>query len=65
MFFMTMTGVNEGDKLRGEKIVIEALKITKRGVFRRTGGHNAQRAIAERNVECIITKKMVLAKGQG
>lgn len=62
---MTMTGVNEGDNLRGEKIVIEALKITKKGIFRRTGGHNAQRAIAERNVECIITKKMVLAKGQG
>ena len=59
---MTMTGVNEGDKLRGEKIVIEALRITKKGVFRRTGGHNAQRAVAERNVECVITKKMVLAK---
>ena len=62
---MTMTGVNEGDKLRGEKVVIEALKITSKGVFRRTGGHNAQRAIAERNVECVITKKMVLARGQG
>ena len=62
---MTMTGVNEGDRLRGEKVVIEALKITSKGVFRRTGGHNAQRAIAERNVECVITKKMVLARGQG
>ena len=61
---MTMTGVNEGDKLRTEKVVIEALKITQRGVFRRTGGHNAQRAVAERNVECIITKKMVLARGK-
>lgn len=48
---MTMTGVNEGDKLRAEKVVIEALKITTKGVFRRTGGHNAQRAVAERNVE--------------
>ena len=62
---MTMTGVNEGDKLRGEKVVVEALKITTKGVFRRTGGHNAQRAIAERNVECVITKKMILARGQG
>ena len=62
---MTMTGVNEGDKLRGEKVVIEALKITTKGVFRRTGGHNAQRAVAERNVECVITNKMVLARGQG
>ena len=35
---MTMTGVNEGDKLRAEKVVIEALKITTKGVFRRTGG---------------------------
>lgn len=32
---MTMTGVNEGDKIRTEKVVIEALKITQRGVFRR------------------------------
>lgn len=59
---MTMIGINEGDKLRAEKVVIEALKITPKGVFRRTGGHNAQRAIAERNVECTITRKMVLAK---
>lgn len=61
---MTMTGVNEGDKLRAEKVVIEALKITAKGVFRRTGGHNAQRAVAERNVESTITKKMVLARGR-
>lgn len=61
---MTMTGVNEGDKLRAEKVVIEALKITSKGVFRRTGGHNAQRAVAERNVECVVTKKMVLARGR-
>ena len=61
---MTMTGVNEGDKLRAEKVVIEALKITTKGVFRRTDGHNAQRAIAERNVECVITKKMILARGR-
>lgn len=61
---MTMTGVDEGDKLRAEKVVIEALKITTKGVFRRTGGHNAQRAVAERNVECVVTKKMVLARGR-
>jgi hypothetical protein len=59
-----MTGVDEGDKLRAEKVVIEALKITTKGVFRRTGGHNAQRAVAERNVECVVTKKMVLARGR-
>ena len=59
---MTMTGVNEGDKLRAEKVVIEALKITTKGVFCRTGGHNAQRAVAERNVECVIIKKMILAR---
>ena len=61
---MTMTGVNEGDKLRAEKVVIHALKITSKGVFRRTGGHNAQRAVAERNVECVIVKKMILAQGK-
>ena len=61
---MTMTGVNEGDRLRADKVVIEALKITQKGVFRRTGGHNAQRAVAERNVECVITKKMILARGK-
>ena len=35
---MTMTGVNEGDRLRGEKVVIEALKITTKRGFLRTGG---------------------------
>ena len=60
---MTMTGINEGDSLRAERIVVTALKITiAKKPFRRTSGHNAQRAIAERNVECVILKKMVLAK---
>ena len=62
MSLMTMTGVNRGDRLRAEQVVIYALKITQKGVFRRTGGHNSQRAVAERNVECVIMKPMVLAK---
>lgn len=62
---MTTTGINQGDTLRAEKIIITALKITiAKKPFRRTSGHNAQRATAERNVECTIVKKMTLAKNR-
>lgn len=59
---MPMTGVNEGDRLLAERVVIEAMNITPKRVIRRTGAHRGQRAIAERNVECVIVRKMVLAK---
>jgi len=61
---MTMIGVNVGDRLRAEKVAVEAMKITTKPVFRRTGSHKGQLAVAERNVECVIVKKMVLAKGK-
>jgi hypothetical protein len=68
--FMPTTGTNEGDSLRAEKVVVNALKITRKGVFRHTGGHNSQFAVAERDVavaerdvEHVIVKPMVRAKG--
>jgi hypothetical protein len=60
---MPTTGTNEGDSLRAEKVVVNALKITRKGVFRHTGGHNSQFAVAERDVEHVIVKPMVRAKG--
>ena len=60
---MPTIGTNEGDSLRAEKVVVYALKITRKGVLRRPGGHNSQFAVAERNVECVIVKPMVRAKG--
>jgi hypothetical protein len=59
---MTTVGINEGDSLRAEKVFVYALKITHKGTFRRTGGHNSQFAVAERNVECLIVKPMVLGR---
>ena len=59
---MTTIGTNTGDSLRAEKVVVYALKITRKGECRRTGGHNSQYAVAERNVECVIVKPMVRAK---
>lgn len=56
------TGVNPGDKLRAYKIAVEAMSIVIKPIFHRTGAHRGQRAVAERNVECVILKKMVLAK---
>ena len=62
---MTTTGINVGDTLRAERIVVTALRITiVKKPFRQTSDHNAQRAIAERNAECVIVKKMVLAKNR-
>ena len=59
---MTTIGTNTGDSLRAEKVVVYALKITHKGEFRRTGGHNSQYAVAERDVECEIVNPMVRAK---
>ena len=56
------TLINRGDQLRAEKVSIEAMKIEHKGVFARTGHHEGQLAIAERNVVCVIEKEMVLAK---
>jgi hypothetical protein len=56
---MTAVGINEGDSLRAEKVFVYALKITHKGTFRRTGGHNSQFAVAGLNVECLIVKPMV------
>lgn len=56
------TLTSSGDQLKGEKVSIEAMKIEKKGVFRRTGTHNGQYAIAERNVLCVIEKEMIIAK---
>ena len=61
---MTMTGVNEGDRLLAERVVIQAMKITPKPITRRTGAHRGQRAVAERNVECVIVRKMLMSKGR-
>lgn len=56
------TLVNRGDNLKAEKISIQARIIILKGEFRMTRGHNGHRAIAERNVLCVIEKEMVLSK---
>lgn len=53
-----------GDQLRAQKVSIEAMKIEHRGTFSRTGAHRSQRAIAERNVVCVIEKEMIIASGR-
>lgn len=51
-----------GDQLRAEKVAIEAMEIGKPKVFSRTSTHRGQTTVAERNVLCVILKKMVVAR---
>ena len=48
---------NEGDILKGDKIVCESRRVEGPKKINKSGRHKAQRVILKDNAECILIKK--------
>jgi hypothetical protein len=55
---MSNTHTNEGDTIKGDRIIGEAHKLSDIKVIVKTGRHKAQRIILRDNAMCIIDKKL-------
>jgi len=53
-----MEGYEEGDTIRGSKIIAEARKISDSVVIVKTGRHKAQRVILSENAVARVEKKL-------
>ena len=53
-----MEGYEEGDTIRGSKIIAEARKISDPVVIVKTGRHKAQRVILSENAVARVEKKL-------
>lgn len=59
---MSQIYTNEGDTLKGNKIVAEARKITDHILIVKSGRHKAQRIILKDDAMCRIAKKYKFIK---
>ena len=62
MFKLPNTYTNEGDMIKGDRIIGEARKISDIKVIVKSGRHKAQRVILKDNAMCIIDKKLKIIK---
>jgi hypothetical protein len=51
-----------GDTVIGDKIIVEARKISEITVIVKTGKHKSQRAVLKDNTKCVIDKKAKFIK---
>jgi len=57
-------GISQGDKLIGERIIVQAREISKPRVINNSGTHKAQQVIARNNAIAILDrpKRLILEK---